>query len=169
MPKIIENIREQLLCEAKKQLTTVGYKNTTIRSVAGACGVAVGTVYNYFKSKDYLIASFILNDWKECMESISAQPKENRRFYLEYVHLSLRKFSYQYKALFSDEEAKQAFSTAFTERHMLLRSQLASLILPICPRDDVFLAEYVAEAILTWTMAGKSFDSIYELLPTQIK
>ena len=169
MPKIIKNIREQLLYEAKKQLTEVGYKNTTVRSVAGACGVAVGTVYNYFKSKDYLIASFILNDWRDCMESISAQPKENRRYYLEFIHLSLRKFSYQYSSLFNDEAAKQAFSLAFTERHLQLRSQLAALILPICPMDDAFLAEYVAEAILTWTMASKRFDDIYELLPPQIK
>ena len=169
MPKIIENIREQLLSEAKKQIAEVGYKNTTIRSVAGACGVAVGTVYNYFKSKDYLIASFILEDWLECIKIISAQPKENRKFYLEFIHISLRKFAHQYNFLFSDEAAKQAFSSAFTERHILLRSQLASLILPICARDDEFLAEYVAEAILTWTMAGKSFESIYDLLPTQIK
>ena len=63
MPKIIENIREALLVEAKRQIAERGYQNTTIRSVAKECGVAVGTVYNYFKSKDMLIASFILEDW----------------------------------------------------------------------------------------------------------
>ena len=50
MPKIIENLRSQRLSEAKKQISERGYKNTTIRSVASGCGVAVGTVYNYFKS-----------------------------------------------------------------------------------------------------------------------
>ena len=37
MPKIIENIREQLMNEAKLQIAERGYKNTTIRSVAGGC------------------------------------------------------------------------------------------------------------------------------------
>ena len=68
MPKIIENVRHQLLTEAKRQISERGYKSTTIRSVAAECGVAVGTVYNYFKSKDILIASFILED--ACLESI---------------------------------------------------------------------------------------------------
>ena len=76
MPKIIENLREELLAEAKKQIAERGYKNTTIRSVAAECGIAVGTVYNYFKSKDMLIASFILVDWLECVRSIAAQPKD---------------------------------------------------------------------------------------------
>ena len=169
MPKIIENIREQLLAEAKKQIAEVGYKNTTIRSVAGACKVAVGTVYNYYRSKDMLIASFILKDWLECIDSIAAQPKENRKYYLQYIHISLKKFAIQYNSLFTDTEAKESFSAVVTERHIQLRSQLASLILPVCARDDSFLAEYVAEALLTWTMAGKSFESIYALLPEQIK
>ena len=56
MPKIIENVREQLLAEAKKQVFEHGYADTTIRSVARACGLGVGTVYNYFSSKEMLIA-----------------------------------------------------------------------------------------------------------------
>ena len=60
MPKIIENLRDQLLQEARKQIAERGYTGTTIRSVAGACGVGVGTVYNYFSSKEMLIASFMM-------------------------------------------------------------------------------------------------------------
>ena len=51
MPKIIENIREKLLIEAKKQVMENGYSSMTIRSVATACGVGTGTVYNYFPSQ----------------------------------------------------------------------------------------------------------------------
>ena len=169
MPKIIENLREQLLAEAKAQIAGRGYKNTTIRSVAGSCGVAVGTVYNYFKSKDVLIASLVLKDWIECARAISSHPKENKRKYLEFIHDSLVCFAEKHNSLFADREAKAVFQAAFSQRHKQLRAQLAELIMPICPDGDAFLAEYVAESLLTWTMAGKNFNDIYELLPVQIK
>lgn len=167
MPKIIENLREELLAEAKKQIAERGYRNTTIRSVAAECGIAVGTVYNYFKSKDMLIASFILVDWLECVRSIASRPKEDRREYLAFIHLSLCKFQEKYRTLFTDEDAMVAFSSAFNERHGQLRAQLADLIMPIA--DERFTAEFVAEAMLTWTTGGKTFDEIYTLLPEKIK
>lgn len=167
MPKIIENVRHQLLTEAKRQISERGYKSTTIRSVAAECGVAVGTVYNYFKSKDILIASFILEDWLLCVQAISEYPKGNRESFLAFIHHSLNTFAGKYTSLFTDKDASHVFSIAFSKRHKQLRAQLAELIRPITEGD--FAAEYIAEALLTWTMAGKSFEEIYPLLPEQIK
>ena len=167
MPKIIENIREELLCEAKRQITERGYQNTTIRSVAGECGIAVGTVYNYFKSKDMLIASFVLKDWMECLEAIASMSKSDRYLFLRSMHEELISFAAKHEALFSDKEAAKAFGMSVSERHGQLRDQLAEQIMPVaCNR---FLAEYVAEAMLCWTMAGRDFDEIYSLLPEKIK
>ena len=70
MPKIIENIRQNLLEEARRQVLQEGYSALTVRSVAAACGISVGTVYNYFPSKDMLIASFMLEDWQLCLDKI---------------------------------------------------------------------------------------------------
>ena len=70
MPKIIANVKDQIICEAKRQIDRYGYESTTIRSVASECGIAVGTVYNYFKSKDMLVASFILQDWMSAVDSL---------------------------------------------------------------------------------------------------
>ena len=72
MPKIIENLREQLLSEAKKQVKERGYAATTVRSVAKACGLGTGTVYNYFKSKDMLIAYNIkkIISYLECKSQV---------------------------------------------------------------------------------------------------
>lgn len=167
MPKIIENIREALLIEAKRQIAERGYQNTTIRSVAKECGVAVGTVYNYFKSKDMLIASFILEDWMKCLDNIAKTSKEDRYDFLKSIHISLLEFAKKHEGLFSDKDAAKTFSVSLSERHGQLRSQLADQIMPIA--NDTFLAEYVAEAMLCWTMAGKSFEEIYPLLPEKIK
>ena len=43
MPKIIENLPQRLLEEAKNQILQAGYSTMTIRSVARQCGVGVGT------------------------------------------------------------------------------------------------------------------------------
>lgn len=173
MPKIIENVREQLLIEAKKQITENGYANTTIRSVASACGLGVGTVYNYFKSKDMLIASFMLDDWHECLEGMKKESTSNAEQFLKGIYTSLVEFTEKHTSLFRDNDAVKVFATAFTERHKLLRDQLADMIQPVCDetahRNKRFLAEFISESLLTWTMAGRSFDEIYSVLDLLLK
>ena len=166
MPKIIENVREKLLDVAKRQIAERGYANTTIRSVAGECGLAVGTVYNYFSSKDVLIASFMLSDWQECLEQMRHGQTEDARAFLQGVYEMLTRFSERHRALFADADAAKVFATVIAERHRLLRAQLAEVILPICRRasNDEYLSLFIAEAMLTWTMSGVSFEELSALL-----
>lgn len=67
MPKLIENLKQRLTEETRRQLRQLGYSAVTIRSVARACGVSAGTVYNYFSSKEELLASSMLEDWMQCV------------------------------------------------------------------------------------------------------
>ena len=166
MPKIIENVREQLLAVAKRQIEERGYARTTIRSVAGECGLGVGTVYNYFPSKDMLIATFMAEDWQESLSEIEAFPKEDPRALLACIYGALQSFSERHRALFCDSDAAKVFSSVFSERHKQLRSQLADLVLPLCARKEnpAFLSQFVAEALLNWTMEGASFEEIYRVL-----
>jgi len=162
LPKIIENLREQLLAEAKRQITENGYAKTTVRSVASACGVGVGTVYNYFPSKDMLIASFMAEDWLirlKRMKSLGSVPCRDRIFA---VYTELREYTEEYGALFGDSDAAKVFATVFSERHGQLRGQIAEVVLPLC--DKYFLAEFIGEAMLAWTVAGKDFDALYEVI-----
>lgn len=168
MPKIIENVREQLLNEARRQIARDGYKNTTIRSVAGACGLGIGTVYNYFKSKDMLIASFILEDWQECLHQMKQQTLHNPSICLQTVYDSLSDFMSSHREVFGDSDAAKVFATTFAQRHKLLRDQLTDVIRPVCHNASIdnkeFLAEFIAESLLTWTVAGKTFEDISSVL-----
>ena len=168
MPKIIENVREQLLTEAKRQIRENGYAKTTIRSVAGACGLGVGTVYNYFPSKDMLIASFMLEDWQHCLQTMRTLPCNDPLVFMEGIHLALRSYIDKHQALFSDSDAEKVYATALAGRHALLRDQLAEAIRPVCifspSVEPSFFARYLAESILTWTVAGTEFSALSPIL-----
>ena len=164
MPKIIENLEQRLIKEAKKQLQECGYSNVTIRSVAKGCGVGVGTVYNYFPSKEALLATYILESWKNCVVAICAASEISQapQPVLRCIYDQLLGFSEEHSVVFRDEAAAATFAGSFSRYHGMLRSQLAFPLRKFCGSD--FAAEFVAEALLTWTMAGKTFDEIYGML-----
>ena len=164
MPKIIENLESKLTEEAKKQIEQVGYGAMTIRSVAKACGVGVGTVYNYFSSKEDLIATYLLEDWKQCITAINAVStySDHPREAAFCIYDQLVSFSLRHQSIFRDEAARESFTGSFSKYHTLLRSQLAEPLRKFCESD--FAPEFIAEGLLTWTVAGKSFDEIHEII-----
>lgn len=72
MPKIIVNAREDILRTAADCLFENGYGGLAIRDVAVRCGMAAGTLYNYFPSKLDLVSHIILREWMECLERLDA-------------------------------------------------------------------------------------------------
>ena len=164
MPKIIENVENLLIEEAKKQIEQSGYSAVTIRSVAKGCGVGVGTVYNYFPSKDALLATYLLADWNDCITEVN-RVSEGSQKPLRVVRCmfdQLTDFANRHQAIFRDEAASTAFAGSFSRYHGLLRAQLAAPLRKFCSSD--FAAEFVAESLLTWAMSGKTFDDIYGMI-----
>ena len=164
MPKIIENLDRRLLEEVRQQLDRGGYEAVTIRSIAKGCGVGVGTVYNYFPSKEALVATHLLEDWKRCTVTIQtlADRSQEAEPVLRCVYDQLIGFAQRHQAIFRSEAAAASFAGSFSQYHDLLRSQLAEPLCPFC--GSRFAAQFVAESLLTWSMAGKTFDEIYEIL-----
>lgn len=164
MPKIIVNLESRLIEEARKQIEQEGYGAVTIRSVANACGVGVGTVYNYFSSKDALLATYMLRDWETCLTAIRAVSNysESALPVLRCIFDHLTAYTRRHSAVFCDEAAAASFAGSAGRYHSMLRGQLAEPIRKHCSSD--FTAEFIAESLLTWTVAGKTFDQIYALL-----
>jgi len=164
MPKIIENLESRLMEEARKQIQETGYSAMTIRSVASACGVGVGTVYNYFSSKDELLANYLLHDWKQCIAVIYQAEADagTPATVVRCMYDQLLSYANRHQAIFRDPAAMIGFAGSFSRYHALLRAQLSAPLRKFCDSD--FAAEFIAEALLTWTMAGKSIDEIYGMI-----
>ena len=169
MPKIIENLENRLVEEARRQAWEGGYSAVTIRSVAAACGVGVGTVYNYFPSKDALLAAFLLADWKDCLQAMeeakAACPQ--RAAVLQAMYRQLTYYSAAHRTIFGDKGAAQVFSGTVGSYHTMLRDQLAQPLLSFC--TDGFRAQFVAEALLTWTLEGREAEQLLPVLEELIK
>ncbi len=166
MPKIIENARELIINEAKRQIEENGYDSVTVRSIAKACGLGLGTFYNYFKSKNILIASFLLEDWQGRIANINAKSEaaEDPNIIVGYIYDELSEFIASNRSIFTATEAIKSFNGIGGAYHKVLRAQIAAPICKICDangyEDADFLSEFVAESVLTWTVAGKSHEEI---------
>ena len=170
MPKIIENARGLLIGEAKRQIEEKGYDAVTIRSIARGCGLGLGTFYNYFKSKDVLIASFLLEDWKERIDRVEVFAKEDAEP-LEVIRMTceeLSQFIESNLSIFSSPVAIKSFNSTAATYHKVLRLQLAKPIKYACESKNIenaeFLSQFVAEAILSWTVAKKTYADLEPLL-----
>lgn len=166
MPKIIANVRAKLLEEARKQIKERGYKETTVRSVAGALSIGLGTLYNYFESKDMLVASLMLEDWTEIMKKIqkNLNSEPGRAEKLRHIYDGLLEFSENHKNIFKDPSAKRTFSLSTEERHPLLIKQISAMILPLISTSDIedksLLADFISESMLTWSMSGREYADL---------
>ena len=161
MPKLLENIREDILQAAKKELLAKGYEKCSLRSVARQCKIAVGTIYNYFPSKLELVAVIMLEDWNhklrkmvhDCGNANSAEGGFSS------IYTSLREFTALYQDVWNmstnTKEVMEELANS-RSRHQLLIGQLAGIIHSMLERfemgHDLFLSRFIANALLSYAM-----------------
>lgn len=164
MPKIIENLQSRLIQEARKQVLEAGYSALTMRSVASSCGVSVGTVYNYFPSKDILFAHCLLEDWREFIAAIDAVNlhAQTPEPLVRCIYQQLQGLESTHYALFQDAKSATSFSGFFSKYRSNIRAHLAKPLEKHC--ETPFAAEFIAEALLTWAFAGQDFDTVYGII-----
>jgi AcrR family transcriptional regulator len=127
--------------------------------------VGVGPVYNYFSSKEMLIAAFMMEYWQQQLDSMAALPKDQPEALLRGVYEALCSYAESHRDLFSDAGAAKAMWLGFAPRHRMLRGQLAGFILPVCKGSNApFTAAFIAESLISWTMEGTPFDTLYPVI-----
>lgn len=160
MPKIIENLQERLKEEALRQVRENGYEAMTIRSVAKSVGIGIGTMYNYYPSKEALVASFMLEGWLDAMERVAkvSEASETLEPVLRSIYDEISSFMKSYSAIFSNDEAQISFHQSTQNYHYLLRTQVSESVRKFT--SDQFTSDFIAEAMVTWTVEGQSYNTL---------
>lgn len=57
--------QETILSTCRQLITSKGFEAVNMRAVAAACGVSVGSVYNYFPSKGDLLSAVVESVWHD--------------------------------------------------------------------------------------------------------
>lgn len=100
MARVIEQPEALILQTAKAILATNGYKKLSMRAVSQAGGIAIGTIYNYFPTKQDLIAALMTDYWQGYMQVVrviaaSEAPAEDK---LARIYDELGPFFRQFQA-----------------------------------------------------------------------
>lgn len=170
MPKVLENIREKLVLQAREQIRREGYSAMSIRSVAKACGIASGTVYNYFPSKETLVAAFMLEDWNASIKRMKQETEgcPDPLKVLSIIHEVLKDYIDGNKVLFRDPQAGTDFASSVSKRHGLLIGQLVHIAEGACGgrafSGELPVVEFAIETLLLWTIQERDFADYLKII-----
>ena len=150
MAKIIENVYENVLKEGKKILLEEGYQKMTLRLVASKTNIATGTIYNYFPSKDVLVAKIMWEDWLLLSNKLNNDlaNADNLVSGIESIFMMLKEYTSIYELCWKDYKGSIAFEGS---RHNVLIKQLSDYLNALFKKFnvstidnlDIFLSEVI--------------------------
>lgn len=100
MNKVITS-REAILTVGKEIVVSHGIQELSIREVAKRCGISVGSVYNYFDSKDDLVIATIESVWSEIMLGVTKSPNAGFSENIEELFKRVKKGGEKYPGFFT--------------------------------------------------------------------
>ena len=168
MPKIIPELRERFVAAARRQMLDGEDHDFTIRQVARDCRTAVGTVYNYFPSKEALITAVMLKDWQACCAEMEAdaRAKQTALAALEATTAALRRFTARYGPTWRQYAAARGSVMELSLRH---RQIIETISGPVGQTLDRFgacfdrnLPEVLSELVL---LASRTEDGFRRIEP----
>lgn len=68
-----ESTRQRILDVANELFRTAGFNATTTRDIAKAAGIATGTLFNYFQTKEAIVMSMVLDFQAQIERRVSGQ------------------------------------------------------------------------------------------------
>ncbi len=171
MPKVIKDLDKTILEIATKQLFEKGYAKMTMRSVSDECGIAVGTLYNYYKSKDVIVADVMLVDWNAMIKSVSSSCLSAKSIHeaFKFLYDGVMSFSEKYTPVWQEYGNEVSIRQKMPDKFDLLTTQLANVLNEVLVRchdeKDPFMSVFLAEVILNAaTKHGLEYSNVSRIL-----
>ena len=157
MPKIIKNPEDRILQAARQRLLDKDLSSFSLRG-------AVGTIYNYFKDKESLMAAVMIQDWKDALETTHKELSQTQSLQEGLLHIcrEIRGFCLRYQKVWSSYPAGGEFSMRYRKRHELLLSQITEMIKGLCERFDAPYQEHRITLYAELIIAGAQHPEIRE-------
>lgn len=164
MPKIIKNPEDRILQAARQRLLDKDLSSFSLRGIAADCGIAVGTIYNYFKDKESLMAAVMIRDWKNALETTRKELSQTESLKEGLLHIcrGIRNFCLRYQKVWSSYSAGGDFSMRYRKRHELLLSQITEMIKGLYERFDAPCEEHRITLYAELIIAGAQHPEIRE-------
>lgn len=161
MPKNISNIKEDILLVTRQLLKETGYEELNIRKIAAHCGIATGTLYNYYDSKNKIVAEILTNDWNLMLRRVD--------FGIKTLNTQIEKLEVIFKELsiFMKDVHGNWFDTIpanskdfevakIRERKGIIRKQLAERIMQIinentADTDTEFKSDVISRILISYS------------------
>ena len=167
MPKKLSDVKAGIIEEARREVFENGYDALTIRNVAKRCGIATGTIYNYFKNKDELVAAFILQDWKPRMKELTERVSDviDALETAGLIYAVLLEFEHEFTPVFAAKKARaKIMEDSSIVRHDMLVKLFSDMLfdkLPVVASGDRrFRADFIADALIRWSARDLPWETL---------
>ena len=180
MPKTLPNIKEEILETTRRMVLEKGYNKISIRDIAKECGIATGTFYNYFRSKQAIVSATLAEDWAMMTKMIKMRTKVDMPpvKQLETVFFELKHMMNQVHQLW-EEGLPDNFESETMNKMQRIKTQLridfAGTVRDIIhghvePEREEFLSEFISRVFFTYAYKKDSdFDDMRFVLEKFIK
>lgn len=144
--------KEEILKASRKLIQQQGWSAINIRSVAAACGVSVGSIYNYFNSKAALVSAAVESIWHEIFHCPKDSVFQDTQACITWMYAQMEYGCKQYPGFFTlhslaflrDEKDDGKRKMQQTWQHIL--DGLCSVLKQDARiRPDAFTASFTAE------------------------
>ncbi len=145
--------KEDILKACRELIRQQGWSAINIRSVAAACGVSVGSIYNYFDSKAALISAAVESVWCEIFHHPSDRAVfEDTQTCIIWIYAQMEYGCRQYPGFFTlhslgflqEEKADGKYKMQLAWKHIL--DELCSVLKRDSKiRSDAFTEQFSAE------------------------
>lgn len=156
MPRAIEHAKKDILEAARRLMDQRGYASLAMREVAAECGLATGTLYNYYPAKDALVYELMLQDWTSMLAELDVHLAAEGR---SDPHASLRRLFGALRAYF------RMYRDVWTQMAATPRETRSDVVLAYDPGVFVRqLTERIGGILPETTAGGPGRDALLDVV-----